>query len=83
MIVSIIKCKAKDWESQFKKVFGDYPKDATLNDVVKQKASIMGIHVDSFIRERTDERKTICSSNDSKKVETSNQETSKGEKTNG
>ena len=35
MIVSIIKCKAKDWQDQFRKVFGGYPKDATLQDVVK------------------------------------------------
>ena len=83
MIVSIIKSKAKDWQEQFKKEFGGLPSDATLGDVVKHKASILGNHVDAFIKERTNDRKTICSSNDSKKVETSNQETSKGEKENG
>ena len=40
MIVSIIKGKAKDWEEQFKKEFGGLPSDATLDDVVKHKASI-------------------------------------------
>ena len=83
MIVSIIKTKAKDWEEQFKKEFGGLPSDTTLSDVVKHKGSMMGNHVDSFIKERTNDRKTICSSNDSKQVETSNQETSKGEKKNG
>ena len=82
MILSIIKGKNKDFDTLFKKEFGGLPSNATFDDVVKHKASIMGNHVDSFIRERTDERKTICSSNDSKKVETSNQETSKGEKEN-
>ncbi len=74
--------KAKEWQNQFKKVFGDYPKDATLSDVVKHKGSMMGNHVDSFIKERANGGKTICSSNDSKKVERSNQETSSGEKEN-
>ena len=83
MIVSIIKCKAKDWESQFKKEFGGLPSDTTLSDVVKHKGSMMGNHVDSFIKERANGGKTICSSNDSKKVERSNQETSSGEKENG
>lgn len=82
MIVSIIKGKAKDWQELFKKEFGGLPSDTTLDDVVKHKASILGNHVDAFIKERTNDRKTICSSNDSKKVETSNQETSKGEKEN-
>ena len=82
MIVSIIKGKVKNWQEQFKKEFGGLPSDATLDDVVKHKASILGNHVDAFIKERTNDRKTICSSNDSKKVETSNQETSKGEKEN-
>lgn len=83
MIVSIIKGKNKDFDSLFKKEFGDLPPNATLKDVVKSKASIMGNHVDAFIKERTNGRKTICSSNDSKKVETSNQETSSKEKENG
>ena len=54
--------KAKEWQNQFKKVFGDYPKDATLSDVVKQKASILGNHVDSFIKEKANERQKNSSS---------------------
>ena len=82
MIVSIIKGKAKDWQELFKKEFGGLPSDTTLSDVVKHKGSMMGNHVDSFIKERANGGKTICSSNDSKKVERSNQETSSGEKEN-
>ena len=52
MIVSIIKGKAKDWKEQFKKEFGGLPSDTTLDDVVKHKASILGNHVDSFIKEK-------------------------------
>ena len=53
--------KAKEWQNQFKKVFGDYPKDATLNDVVKHKASILGNHVDSFIKEKANEQQNSSS----------------------
>ena len=51
MIVSIIKCKAKDWQKQFKKVFGGYPKNATLGDVVKPRM-ILADNVVQFIEER-------------------------------
>ena len=61
MIVSIIKTKAKDWEEQFKKEFGGLPSDTTLNYVVKQKASILGNHVDSFIKEKANEQKNSSS----------------------
>ena len=67
MIVSIIKGKAKDWEEQFKKEFGGLPSDATLDDVVKHKASIKrwlekrksyyGEHVDRFHKEKANEQK--------------------------
>ena len=82
MIVSILKGKNKDFDTLFKKEFGGLPSNATLSDVVKHKGSMMGNHVDSFIKERANGGKTICSSNDSKKVERSNQETSSGEKEN-
>ena len=61
MIVSIIKDKAKDWEKQFKKEFGGLPSDTTLNDVVKHKASILGNHVDSFIKEKANEQQNSSS----------------------
>ena len=51
MIVSIIKSKAKDWQNQFKKVFGAYPKNATLGDVVKPRM-ILADNVIQFINER-------------------------------
>ena len=52
--------KAKDWEKQFKKEFGGLPSDATL-DVVKHKGSILGNHVDSFIKEKANEQKNSSS----------------------
>ena len=61
MIVTIIKGKAKDWEEQFKKEFGGLPSDATLEDVVKHKASILGNHVDSFIKEKANEQQNSSS----------------------
>ena len=61
MIVSIIKGKAKDWEKQFKKEFGGLPSNATLDDVVKHKASTLGNHVDSFIKEKANEQKNSSS----------------------
>ena len=61
MILSIIKCKAKDWQEQFKKEFGALPSDATLDDVVKHKASILGNHVDSFIKEKANEQQNSSS----------------------
>ena len=61
MIVSIIKSKAKDWQEQFKKEFGGLPSDATLDDVVKHKASILGNHVDSFIKEKANEQQNSSS----------------------
>ena len=53
--------KAKDWEKQFKKEFGGLPSDATLDDVVKNKASILGNHVDSFIKEKANEQQNSSS----------------------
>ena len=61
MIVSIIKGKAKDWKEQFKKEFGGLPSDTTLDDVVKHKASILGNHVDSFIKEKANEQQNSSS----------------------
>tara|TARA_R100001086_G_scaffold146229_3_gene77321 strand:- start:58 stop:309 length:252 start_codon:yes stop_codon:yes gene_type:complete len=80
MIVSIIKCKAKDWESQFKKEFGGLPSDATLDDVVKHKASILGNHVDSFIKEKANERQKNSSSYKTKVNSKSDQASSGKEK---
>ena len=61
MIVSIIKGKAKDWEKQFKKEFGGLPSNATLEDVVKHKGSILGEHVDRFHKEKANEQKNSSS----------------------
>ena len=61
MIVSIIKGKAKDWEKQFKKEFGGLPSNATLDDVVKHKGSILGEHVDRFHKEKANEQKNSSS----------------------
>ena len=80
MIVSIIKTKAKDWEEQFKKEFGGLPSDTTLNDVVKQKASILGNHVDSFIKEKANERQKNSSSFETKVNSKSDQASSGKEK---
>ena len=80
MIVSIIKTKAKDWEEQFKKEFGGLPSDTTLNDVVKQKASILGNHVDSFIKEKANERQKNSSSYKTKINSKSDQASSGKEK---
>ena len=80
MIVSIIKGKAKDWEEQFKKEFGGLPSDTTLNDVVKQKASILGNHVDSFIKEKANERQKNSSSYKTKVNSKSDQASSGKEK---
>ena len=81
MIVSIIKGKAKDWEKQFKKEFGGLPSNATLEDVVKHKGSILGNHVDSFIKEKANEQKN--SSSFKLKINSkSNQATPKGQKEN-
>ena len=62
MIVSIIKCKSKDWREQFKKEFGEITPDTTLQDVVNNQALIYGYHVEAFIREKKDERKEDVSS---------------------
>ncbi len=43
--------KAKDWQNQFRKVFGGYPKDATLEDVVKPRM-VLANNVIQFINER-------------------------------
>ena len=51
MIVSIIKCKSKDWKEHFKKEFGAYPPNATLQDVANNGVSMYGNHVEAFIRE--------------------------------
>ena len=81
MIVSIIKGKAKDWEKQFKKEFGGLPSNATLEDVVKHKGSILGNHVDSFIKEKANEQKN--SSSFKLKINSkSDQATPKGQKEN-
>ena len=53
--------KAKDWEEQFKKEFGHLPKSATLDDVVANKASTLGKHVDSFIKEKANEQQNSSS----------------------
>lgn len=83
MILSIIKCKAKDWESQFKKEFGGLPSDTTLSDVVKHKGSIYGEHVDRFNLEKANERQKSSSSFKLKINSESDQDSSKGEKENG
>ena len=60
MIVSIIKCKSKDWKEHFKKEFGAYPPNATLQDVANDKVSMYGNHVDAFIKEKKKEpKKTV------------------------
>ena len=61
MIVSIIKCKAKDWEEQFKKEFGSLPKSATLEDVVVNKTNVYGTHVQRFIKEKANEQQNSSS----------------------
>ena len=53
--------KAKDWEEQFKKEFGHLPKSATLDDVVKNKVSIYGEHVDRFHKEKANDQKKSSS----------------------
>ena len=81
MIVSIIKGKAKDWQELFKKEFGGLPSNATLEDVVKHKGSILGNHVDSFIKEKANEQKN--SSSFKLKINSkSDQATPKGQKEN-
>ena len=80
MIVSIIKGKAKDWQELFKKEFGGLPSDATLDDVVKHKASILGNHVDSFIKEKANERQKNSSSYKTKVNSKSDQASSGKEK---
>ena len=62
MIVSIIKCKSKDWKEHFKKEFGAYPPNATLQDVANNGVSMYCNHVEAFIREKKDERKEDVSS---------------------
>ena len=62
MIVSIIKCKSKDWKEHFKKEFGAYPPNAALQDVANNKVSMYGNHVEAFIREKKNERKENVSS---------------------
>ena len=61
MIVSIIKGKAKNWKELFKKEFGGLPSDATLEDVVKNRGSILGEHVDRFHKEKANEQKNSSS----------------------
>ena len=75
--------KAKEWQNQFKKVFGDYPKDATLSNVVKSKATIMGNHVQAFIEERANGQQKNSSSFKLKINSKSDQDSSKGEKEDG
>ena len=70
MIVSIMKCKSKDWKEHFKKEFGAYPPNATLQDVANNGVSMYGNHVEAFIREKKDERKEDVSS--SRKVRQNN-----------
>ena len=60
-VLLIIKGKTKDWKEQFKKEFGGLPSDATLDDVVKHKESILGNHVDSFIKEKANEQQNSSS----------------------
>ena len=57
MIVSIIKGKMKNWEEHFKKEFGAYPPNATLQDVANDRVSMYGNHVDAFIKEKKNEPK--------------------------
>ena len=57
MIVSIIKCKSKDWKEHFKNEFGAYPPNATLQDVANDRVSMYGNHVDAFIKEKKNEPK--------------------------
>jgi predicted SpoU family rRNA methylase len=57
MIVSIIKGKMKNWEKHFKKEFGAYPPNATLQDVANDRVSMYGNHVDAFIKEKKNEPK--------------------------
>jgi hypothetical protein len=73
--------KAKDWEEQFKKEFGHLPESATLDDVVANKASTLGKHVDSFIKEKANEQKNSSSFKHKVNSE-SNQTAPKGEKEN-
>ena len=73
--------KAKDWEEQFKKEFGHLPESATLDDVVKHKASTLGNHVDSFIKEKANEQKNSSSFKHKVNSE-SNQTAPKGEREN-
>jgi len=73
--------KAKDWEEQFKKEFGHLPESATLDDVVANKASTLGKHVDSFIKEKANEQKKSSSFKHKVNSE-SNQTAPKGEKEN-
>tara|TARA_R100001443_G_scaffold112070_1_gene125345 strand:+ start:313 stop:615 length:303 start_codon:yes stop_codon:yes gene_type:complete len=74
--------KSKDWEEQFKKEFGGLPSDATLDDVVKHKANIMGNHVSGFMKEKANEQKKISSGYKHKINSKCDQETSKGEEKN-
>jgi len=73
--------KAKDWEEQFKKEFGHLPESATLDNVVANKASTLGKHVDSFIKEKANEQKNSSSFKHKVNSE-SNQTAPKGEKEN-
>ena len=57
MIVSIIKCKSKNWKEHFKNEFGAYPPNATLQDVANDRVSMYGNHVDAFIKEKKNEPK--------------------------
>ena len=61
MIISILRGKAKNWKEQFKKEFGGLPSDATLEDVVKNKGSIYGEHVDRFQKEKANEQQNSSS----------------------
>ena len=53
--------KSKDWEKQFKKEFGGLPSDATLDDVVKYKESILGEQKDRLYKEKANEQKNSSS----------------------
>mgnify|MGYP005993172183 CR=1 FL=1 len=83
MIVSILKGKNKDFDTLFKKEFGGLPSNATLSDVVKHKGSMMGNHVDSFIKERANGQQKSSSSFKLKINSKSDQDSSKGEKEDG
>lgn len=82
---------SKELSKKFGKIFNT--KETFFFDIGRQNSDVnlYGTHVQEYLnekrqvnlKERANGGKTICSSNDSKKVERSNQETSSGEKENG